>query len=336
MFGSLALRLVLLLHLPFGRPSSLSQSNLVARVAPVPNVPAPQTSNSKPGTVITTCNKPGVVALAYDDGPGPYTDQLMDILKQNSVQATFFVNGNNNLGPITEGALPLVLNKILEQGHQIGSHTWSHANLSSLDREERWEEMEALQEALANITGFSPRYMRPPYFACQEDCVQDMNDFGFHVVTANLDTKDFQGDYDYARETFSNALSSGSPSTSSFIVLVHDTHVKTVSPFTQYMIDVANRYEYKFVTVGECLGDPEINWYHHAVKTEQISGNATLNATLGNTLNLAAYHGGGGGGYGGGNGGGGWGGSPDCSAATTISARGGSILLVSFFLFLVL
>lgn len=182
MFGSLALRLVLLLHLPFGRPSSLSQSNLVARIAPVPNVPAPQTSNSKPGTVITTCNKPGVVALAYDDGPGPYTDQLMDILKQNSVQATFFVNGNNNLGPITQGALPKILNNVLAQGHQIGSHTWSHADLNSLDRKERWEEMESLQEALANLTGFSPRYMRPPYFSCHEDCVQDMTDFGFHVV----------------------------------------------------------------------------------------------------------------------------------------------------------
>lgn len=132
---------------------------------------------------VVTCNKPGLVALTYDDGPGQYTDQLLDILDYNHVKATFFVNGNNNNGPITEGSLPGVLLKTYVAGHHIGSHTWSHADLETLTRDERWQQMEQLQETLADILGVSPTYMRPPYFSCQTDCLQDMADFGFQVVS---------------------------------------------------------------------------------------------------------------------------------------------------------
>jgi hypothetical protein len=114
------------------------------------------------------------------------------------------------------------------------------------------------------------------------------------------------GDYEAARNTYSNALGSADPKTSSFIVLVHDIHESTVNPFTQYMIDVAVRYGYKFMTVGECLGDPEINWYHHSVKTEKISGNSTINGTRGSTLNVAHHPWG-------------WHQQPDCSGASAIS-----------------
>ncbi|KAF7539081.1 hypothetical protein G7054_g2404 [Neopestalotiopsis clavispora] len=309
MAGSLVLKLLVLLALGGSRLATANRDlhpPLVARNPPVPNLPMPQSVSKTPGSIINTCTKPGVVALAYDDGPGIYTDQLLDILRQNSIQVTFFVNGNNEDGPITEGTLPKTLKNTLLQGHQIGSHTWSHADLNSLTREERWEEMESLQEALANVTGFAPTYMRPPYFSCTDDCVQDMTDFGFRVVTADLDTKDFLGDYEAARNTYSNALGSADPKTSSFIVLVHDIHESTVNPFTQYMIDVAVRYGYKFMTVGECLGDPEINWYHHSVKTEKISGNSTINGTRGSTLNVAHHPWG-------------WHQQPDCSGASAFS-----------------
>jgi peptidoglycan/xylan/chitin deacetylase (PgdA/CDA1 family) len=185
MAGSLVLKLLVLLALGGSRLATANRDlhpPLAARNPPVPNLPMPQSVSKTPGSIINTCTKPGVVALAYDDGPGIYTDQLLDILRQNSIQVTFFVNGNNEDGPITEGTLPKTLKNTLLQGHQIGSHTWSHADLNSLTREERWEEMESLQEALANVTGFAPTYMRPPYFSCTDDCVQDMTDFGFRVV----------------------------------------------------------------------------------------------------------------------------------------------------------
>lgn len=77
----------------------------------------------------------------------------------------------------------------------------------------------------------------------------------------NVDTKDYAKDYDFAREVYKSTLSSGSPKDSGFIVLSHDIHPDTVRVLTQYMIDTAQELGYKLVTVGECLGDPEENWY---------------------------------------------------------------------------
>jgi hypothetical protein len=142
----------------------------------------PTTKTSPYNTMITTCASPGMVALTYDDGPGHYTDELLSILSKNGVKATFFVNGDNNNGPITKGILPSILRKVYARGHHIGSHTWSHANLTGLTREQRWQEMDQLQDALSNIIGITPTYMRPPYFECPSDCLRDMSDFGFHVV----------------------------------------------------------------------------------------------------------------------------------------------------------
>ncbi|KAK9413935.1 putative NodB-like protein [Seiridium unicorne] len=217
--------------------------------------------------VITSCTRSGTVALTYDDGPGPYTDELLNILDQNRVKATFFVNGDNANGPITEGRLPAILRRAYAKGHHIGSHTYSHANLAALGPGERWQEMDRLQQVLGDIIGVAPTYMRPPYFSCPGDCVQDMSDFGFHVVNANLDTKDYEHDYAQSRNIFSTMLDSYSPSTASFIVLVHDIHPETVETFTQYMIDEARAYGYKLVTLGECLGDAKANWYHQVTAT---------------------------------------------------------------------
>lgn len=133
-------------------------------------------------TIIEQCTVPGVIAITYDDGPGPYTDELLEILDTNQVKATFFVNGNNNVGPITEGNLPDVLQRTYAAGHHIGSHTWSHPNLDSLSHTERTEQMEALRDALSGIIGYEPTYMRPPFFACGTQCLEDMASLEYRVV----------------------------------------------------------------------------------------------------------------------------------------------------------
>lgn len=141
--------------------------------------PVGQTATHDP---ITTCIEPGMVALTYDDGPGPYTEQLLDILEANRVTATFFVNGNNNNGPITDPKGAKAIKEVYALGHHIGSHTWSHADLAELGTKGRRLEMDRLQDALSDIIGFEPIYMRPPYFSCPSACLRDMADFGYHVV----------------------------------------------------------------------------------------------------------------------------------------------------------
>lgn len=135
---------------------------------------------------ITQCTQPGTIALTYDDGPSEYTLALLDLLDANGAYATFFIVGNNRYeGEIdTNDQSVEAIRRMAVEGHQVGSHTWSHLNLDLLTSDERREEMYKNERALANIIGKYPTYMRPPYIACSQEtgCLMDMTDLGYHVI----------------------------------------------------------------------------------------------------------------------------------------------------------
>ncbi|KAL0931335.1 Chitin deacetylase-like protein 5 [Colletotrichum truncatum] len=216
------------------------------------------------GVVIEQCTQPGVVALTYDDGPFTFTPQLLDILKQNDVKATFFINGQN-WGNIDTAPNPDTIRRMHAEGHQIGSHTYSHANLEQSSTEVRRTEMTSLEEATRRIAGIAPRYMRVPYLDCGAACLQDLKDLNYVVVGTNLDTKDYENNKpettQISADKFNNELLP-TPETSSFIVLSHDVHEQTVVSLTKKMIDTIKAKGYRTVTVGECLGETDPNsWY---------------------------------------------------------------------------
>lgn len=84
------------------------------------------------GTIITSCTEPGVVALTFDDGPYIFTGQILDTLKAGNVPATFFVNGDNWANILSESSRALV-QRYLDEGHQIGSHTYVVSSCSLPD-----------------------------------------------------------------------------------------------------------------------------------------------------------------------------------------------------------
>jgi len=90
------------------------------------------------------------IALTFDDGPNPtHTIELLDILNQNKIKATFFL-----LGKWIE-MYPNIVKNIFERGHLIGNHGYSHSKLN--------ENFEKTQQLLKEITGDAPKYLRPPY-----------------------------------------------------------------------------------------------------------------------------------------------------------------------------
>lgn len=102
------------------------------------------------GQLITKCQEPGTIALTYDDGPTENTEELLDILREAGAKATFFVNGiANGRGAIdqTEARVKAV-NRMNTEGHQIGSHTWSHWSLNNLSTYERRIEMGKNEQAI--------------------------------------------------------------------------------------------------------------------------------------------------------------------------------------------
>ncbi|KAI6778470.1 uncharacterized protein J7T54_000365 [Emericellopsis cladophorae] len=184
------------------------------------------------GVEIRSCTRPNMVALTFDDGPSHLTPDLLDLLDEQGVMATFFLNGNNmGEGPITDQSLGhgSVIRRIYQSGHQIGSHTWSHTDFNTISDDQRWDELVELDAALLGIIG----------------------------IKWDLDTNDWKQDEQASRDTFSQTLEWQN----SAIVLAHDIHEMTVYSLAAYMISTARAKGFSLVTVGECLGDPRGNWY---------------------------------------------------------------------------
>lgn len=211
-------------------------------------------------TIIRHCTEPGTVALTFDDGPNTNTGTLLELLENNTdIKVTFFVNGQN-FGSINEPANQDRIRRMIAGGHQIGSHTWSHPFLTSLDRAGIVSQMDQLSDALRGIIGRAPKYMRPPYFDVNDFVVQTMGELGFYVIHADIDTLDYANQSEEAIENsvqrFKDGLDQGGN-----LALAHDVHFWTVTRLASAMIDEVRARGLRAVTVGECLGDPESGWY---------------------------------------------------------------------------
>jgi poly-beta-1,6 N-acetyl-D-glucosamine synthase len=111
-------------------------------------------------TVTRSGYQPKAVALTFDDGPAqPFTTQILDILKENKIKATFFLVGERVL------AEPDVVRRIFDEGHDIGNHTFSHPDLSLVSSSRETLELNAAQRAIQSILGRSVRLLRPPYIS---------------------------------------------------------------------------------------------------------------------------------------------------------------------------
>jgi peptidoglycan/xylan/chitin deacetylase (PgdA/CDA1 family) len=250
------------------------------------SVPRPQLGTVPYGVSIIHCAVPGKVALTFDDGPYIWTNDLLDILKSNSVKATFFVVGNNGgKGQINDPSTgyPAVIKRMYAEGHQIGSHTWSHQDLSTLTHQQRMDQIVKNEIAITDILGFFPTYLRPPYESCNSDCLTDLGAMGYHVMNYDVDTLDWQENYPHSQQIFLSALQGGKPATNSFIELSHDIHNGTVHGFAQFMITNLKQLGYTTALVGECLNDPSINWYRNPVTGQAWNSSSSSSSTTSNT-----------------------------------------------------
>src|SRR5690554_1086485 len=109
-----------------------------------------------------------LMALTFDDGPvGDHTAQLLDIIGAEQVRATFFVLGNQVQD------YPELVQRIVDEDHELGNHSWSHADLRSLSNEEILkEELIPTNERIWEAVGLTPPIMRPPYGALRDDSIE--------------------------------------------------------------------------------------------------------------------------------------------------------------------
>jgi len=203
-----------------------------------------------PGIVITKCSKPNTLALAYDDGPYQYTSQLVDILDKGGAKGTFFWTGTL-YGCIYNQAA--AVKKAYASGHQVASHTWTHSqSFGNMNQQQLTQEMQRVEQALVNLIGKKPAYMRPPYLATGGSVLPTMRQLGYKVITDDVDAQDWNG---YTPQQSQQAFQRAGSAGQGHIPLMHETYAGTVQTLTPWLINWAKQNNLALVTVAECLDD---------------------------------------------------------------------------------
>ncbi|MCH5249137.1 MAG: polysaccharide deacetylase family protein [Lachnospiraceae bacterium] len=185
--------------------------------------------------------EPKKIALTFDDGPHPcYTEQLLDGLRERDVKATFFVTGEH------AELHPDIIERMNEEGHLIGNHTYSHIQLSSRNRDEFKNQIVKTNEIINEITGKEVLYIRPPYGTWDKKFETELNMF---PVLWTLDPLDWSSSN--ASRITDKVVSKADEND---IILMHDYYESTVTAALN-IIDKLKKEGYEFVTVDEILFD---------------------------------------------------------------------------------
>lgn len=140
-----------------------------------------------PGQVfINGDNERMQVALTFDDGPDEtITPQVLDILKQYQVKATFFLKGNQL------NKYPDLVKKIYANGNQIASHAYSHQELNKINKDDIDKEIIASDQAFIRTIGSVPAMIRPPFGAINQDVLDICGQEEEKVILWSIDTLDW-------------------------------------------------------------------------------------------------------------------------------------------------
>lgn len=180
-----------------------------------------------------------VVALTFDDGPGYKTTMaLLDGLRERNVRVTFFL-----LGEKIEQRKEVV-ERMEEDGHLIGNHTYGHVQLDTVNIDYAKEEISKTNELIKEITGKYPVYIRPPFGSWNrklEDEIE-LTPVLWTLDTTDWNTKDVERIVNYVM----NEVESGD------IILMHDIYDTSVAAALE-IIDRLQNKGYVFVTVDELM-----------------------------------------------------------------------------------
>lgn len=177
------------------------------------------------------------VALTFDDGPHKkVTDLILAVLQKHNAKATFFVLGQN------VASLPDVLQRVHEQGHEIGNHSWGHRNLTKLTAEELSKEMNDTNEQIYSVIGQYPTIYRPPFGAINDQVRQAIP---MIPVLWNVDTMDWH--HKTPAKTLENVKQQAKDNT---ILLMHDIYEESYEALDA-VITYLEQQDYEFVTVSE-------------------------------------------------------------------------------------
>jgi peptidoglycan/xylan/chitin deacetylase (PgdA/CDA1 family) len=236
-----------------------SGSSPAVDVASIPEMPSPSFRMYNPFRMffrgvevrITWAGPPDkpIVALTFDDGPHPvFTPQILRILEDHGVPATFFVVGRNG------EKNPELLRLAKEKGHALGNHTFSHTRITAVTNGRLKEEIERTREIIFLETGVYTQLFRPPFGAFDARSLAEVAHRDLEVVLWSVDSRDWAthsiGDI---RRNVEKRVHPGA------IILMHDVHQQTVEALPG-LLEFLKGKGYTFVTIPELLPIDRVAW----------------------------------------------------------------------------
>lgn len=189
------------------------------------------------------------IALTFDDGPHPtQTPEILDILEEYGIRATFFVIGQNAewYGDC--------LKMVYEAGHEIGNHSHTHANLTEAGYESVCREIEEAERLIGERIEYRPHLLRPPGGQMGEDLYRAASERDYTVICWSVDTLDWA--HTPSDAIVENVLTNAEGGD---IILFHD-YISGESPTPaalRIIIPELLGRGYEFVTVSELIDGKE-------------------------------------------------------------------------------
>lgn len=183
------------------------------------------------------------VALTFDDGPHPrYTKEILEILREHGIRATFFVIG------INAERYPTVLREIVNAQCEIGNHTYSHTAMSKLTKEALRNEMLDCEEIIFRQTAMRTRLFRPPEGQLTQTAKEAANDLDYKLILWDVDTLDWA--HTPVERIVSKVVENVKDGD---VILMHDyiSGKNTTCDALRLLIPRLKQMGYTFVTVSE-------------------------------------------------------------------------------------
>lgn len=232
--------------------SILSEDRKSAAVPAAAPMSLGQLIRKYPDVIKTNGPRIKTIALTFDDVPDPrFTPQILDILRRYRVKATFFIVGNR------AAKHPLLVKRIVREGHSIGNHSYNHPQFSKLGIQKFRSQIIRTENIINRIAGFRPRLIRPPYGDINEQQLKWAEVHGYKLVNWNVDSQDWKG---LSKEQVKRNILSHAGRGS--IILQHGgggvgSNLRGTIEALPEIIKALRLKGYTFVTVPEMLKVPE-------------------------------------------------------------------------------
>lgn len=193
---------------------------------------------------VVDCSISKCVAITYDDGPSPRTNQILDAFIAADAVATFFLNGQMASND------PATVRRGFDAGMEIANHTTNHTHLPLGSADQISFEISDTQQRIAAITGVAPTLLRPPYGDRNQLVDQIAGEQGLAVVNWSDGPADWENTD--TQTVIDLTLARARPGS---ILLMHDTHQWTADA-TPAIIDGLQAQGYELVSVSQIIGTP--------------------------------------------------------------------------------